>query len=306
MTCLLFLSCPLPQQGHCLQSVSLCICTQVTLVGEKHCLNSVFIVEKVGWSWCLGGRANIKAGESTLYTVAALAQCMAHGRCSINARWIKKGRNERLEGALSWELNLMWWTVRLRWPARVWPPNFGFVKNDGLLGAWWSWRQPTQGPDLGSDLSSSEFPLGSPLFGTAAFRLVVSHLAGWLTQSHLELSFLPCHVSKSQAGAFSNGLCISWYPQGRQDVGRTDNECVSGDPLKCQACLCWQVPGLLHSFKEMSPMPAGPRLGLWAFRTHCAEAVVQSTLHFQEKKKMLKHDVGCVYRDNFLIPKDKQ
>lgn len=25
-------------------------------------------------------------------------------------------------------------------------------------------------------------------------------------------------------------------------MGRTDNECVSGDPLKCQACLGWQAP----------------------------------------------------------------
>ena len=82
----------------------------------------------------------------------------------------------------------------------------------------------------------------------------------------------------------SNGLCISWYPQGWKDVGRTDNECVSGDPLKCQACLCWLGPRLLHVFKEKSPIPAIHRLGLRAHRTYLAEFLIQSTLHFQGEK----------------------
>lgn len=49
------------------------------------------------------------------------------------------------------------------------------------------------------------------------------------------------------------------------------------------ACAGW-VPGLLHVFKEKSPMPVSHRLGLWAHRTYLAEFLIQSTLHFQGKK----------------------
>lgn len=63
---------------------------------------------------------------------------------------------------------------------------------------------------------------------------VMNHPAGNSLPSRVDLSLLPCQLSKSQAGAVSKG-CV--FPEtlrgGRQRTW-------IGDTLKCQVCLCWK------------------------------------------------------------------
>lgn len=95
-------------------------------------VNAVLTTEKVG----LGGR-NISQGwgESALHTLAAPAQCLAHSRHS--ACWVTEGAKGAGKPAVGLETEAaavevgMLWTGALA--ARVWPPNFEFVTNCGLL-----------------------------------------------------------------------------------------------------------------------------------------------------------------------------
>lgn len=148
--------------------------------------------------------------------------------------------------------------------ARVWPPNSGFVKNYGL------WEPDGPGADLskGQILVVTETPPSSLLEAPLLWQHSLTGLWWVILRGDSPASHFfpfPYQLSKSQVGASSNVLCISWDspPQGRADY-----DCMYGDPPKMPNFLVLAGSQGWYAYLKKSLIPVGPRLGLWVPRPY--------------------------------------
>lgn len=112
----------------------------------------------------------------------------------------------------NWTAGDRWW--RLRCPgalaARLWPLNFGSVKNYSV--------GPDVDPPKGRISVVTEAPVSSlleaPFFGTTACRLLVSHLAWWLTWITFGSPSFPVKLPNLRRGCFLMGCAFPDTPRG--------------------------------------------------------------------------------------------
>lgn len=241
----IFHHCLLPQARNFLLPCAFC---EVTLAGGECCLNSVFIVKKLGWRECFRGGNIFPEGHGELasYSVVTPTQCLAHSRC--NKSLLNKNKEwKRKEASLS-GLKLRRWAGETgvlspgALVARVWLPNSGFVKNYGL------WEPDGPGADLSkgqilvvTELLSSL--LEAPFFGNTAWQ-VCGESAYEVTHPHRIWISFPSPVSfpNLRWGHFPMGCAFPETPSPARPGESRPWVRVWRPHLKCQTSLCWQGP----------------------------------------------------------------